>query len=371
MFDIKKPSAIKRALIFFEILVVLIMAVALPPSAVGDVKPFYADGAEKFICKEGYGLYIDGTFIAACDSRQSVDNALASVAAVAAEASGAPEGVHTLRNDVKVIADSYAKSVFVDSGNLERLLGKTDGGFVYSVYTANGAVCDVALSVSTVCVLESEEVAGPEIVIVETDLLPVGESVVVSEGKAGINSNFYRVTYTDGVESNRTLIGSVVLSSAVNGEKWCGTESGATLMSASDKFMMPCGGRVTSWYGYRTLWGSKNNHSGIDFAGEGGSYGDPIYAAEDGIVSYAGFHGNYGKKITLDHSKQITTLYAHCSKIIVNEGDVVRKGQIIGYIGNTGNVTGPHLHFEVYINDARVNPKTYLDWTEYAWGTVN
>ena len=116
---------------------------------------------------------------------------------------------------------------------------------------------------------------------------------------------------------------------------------------------------ITSYFGYRVhpIYRTTRFHSGIDIAAP---YGAPIYAAEAGKVILASYYDGYGNCIIIDHGDGVSTLYAHCSSIIVKVGQYVSKGQIIGYVGSTGNSTGPHLHFEVSINGNPVNPFNYL-----------
>jgi len=116
---------------------------------------------------------------------------------------------------------------------------------------------------------------------------------------------------------------------------------------------------ITSYFGYRVhpIYRTTRFHSGIDI---GASYGAPIYAAEYGKVILASYYDGYGNCIIIDHGDGVSTLYAHCSSIIVRKGQYVSKGQIIGYVGSTGNSTGPHLHFELRINGNPVNPLNYF-----------
>lgn len=118
---------------------------------------------------------------------------------------------------------------------------------------------------------------------------------------------------------------------------------------------------ISSGFGWRqnpfTRSGSQF-HPGIDFAGP---IGTPIYATGDGVViDPFGSLTGYGIAIVIDHGYGFETLYAHLSKRLVNVGDSVKRGQVIGYLGNTGPSTGPHLHYEVHRNGGRVNPINYI-----------
>ena len=114
----------------------------------------------------------------------------------------------------------------------------------------------------------------------------------------------------------------------------------------------PVRGPVTSEYGPR--WGGF--HPGIDI---GVGYGTPIEAAKSGTVIFAGYYGGYGNFVIIDHGGGVATAYAHQSHIAVSQGDTVRQGQVIGYVGSTGYSTGPHLHFEVRINGQAQNPRRF------------
>lgn len=100
-------------------------------------------------------------------------------------------------------------------------------------------------------------------------------------------------------------------------------------------------------------------HTGIDIAG-GGIFGQPIHAATGGTVIYSAYEGAYGNHVIIDDGGGICTLYGHMSNNISSVGETVTKGQIIGYVGSTGNSTGPHLHFEVDVNHSPVNPLGYV-----------
>jgi len=120
-------------------------------------------------------------------------------------------------------------------------------------------------------------------------------------------------------------------------------------------FIWPVTGRISSIFGLRRFFNEQERrpHSGLDIAA---SEGTPIKAAASGTVLDAGDFFFSGNMIYIDHGQGIITLYAHLSKISVKPGDVVRQGDIIGEVGQTGRVTGPHLHFAVYANQALIDP---------------
>lgn len=117
----------------------------------------------------------------------------------------------------------------------------------------------------------------------------------------------------------------------------------------------PTAGRVTSNYGMRRhpILGYQRMHAGTDY---GGGYGAPIFAVSDGVVNMAGRNGGYGNFVRLNHGGGVGTGYGHMSRIAVRNGQRVKQGQVIGYIGSTGLSTGPHLHFELYRGGRAVNP---------------
>ena len=127
------------------------------------------------------------------------------------------------------------------------------------------------------------------------------------------------------------------------------------MQQESSMFGSPVSGHITSGFGMRRhpILGYVRMHSGVDFAA---SWGSPIYAVNDGMVNYAGWHGGHGNYVRLDHGGGISTGYGHMSRIAVSPGMVVRRGQVIGYVGSTGLSTGPHLHYELYRGGFNVDP---------------
>lgn len=116
---------------------------------------------------------------------------------------------------------------------------------------------------------------------------------------------------------------------------------------------------ISSYYGYRSdpFKGRRKNHKGLDIRGP---VGTPIYATADGFVKTSKWLGGYGRFIELDHGNAIHTRYGHMSKLIAEENQFVKKGDIIGLMGSTGRSTGSHLHYEVRIEGEPVNPQSFM-----------
>ncbi|HEV2731426.1 MAG TPA: M23 family metallopeptidase [Terriglobales bacterium] len=126
--------------------------------------------------------------------------------------------------------------------------------------------------------------------------------------------------------------------------------------------LWPVEGPVTGSFGERIdpFNGEGAFHSGIDI---GSSLGQPVIAPADGVVLFADFMGGYGRAVIVDHGRGITTRYGHLGNFAVAPGQHVQRGDVLGYVGLSGRSTGPHLHYEVRINDTPVNPHKYLRLT--------
>jgi murein DD-endopeptidase MepM/ murein hydrolase activator NlpD len=121
----------------------------------------------------------------------------------------------------------------------------------------------------------------------------------------------------------------------------------------------PVRGRITAGFGQRQdpFSGEGVFHSGVDICAP---FGTHVEAGGDGIVMQAGWDSGYGNEIIVDHGYGMTTKYGHLSKIYVVVGQEVKRGEVIGAVGMTGRTTGPHLHYEVMVNETPVNPMKYL-----------
>lgn len=177
---------------------------------------------------------------------------------------------------------------------------------------------------------------------------------ITNEDKANASEIYHRVLYGGGVPTY-----GEEFNAWVNGLPL----SGAPFVGAGG-FCSPLGenwrGLVTSEFGYRIdpFTGRRKGHTGTDLAAPKGT---PIRAALDGAVLFARYQSTgYGYHLAIDHGGGFVTLYGHCSKIFVTEGQAVKAGDIIAEVGSTGRSTGPHLHFEVRINGEMKNPRNYL-----------
>ncbi len=122
-------------------------------------------------------------------------------------------------------------------------------------------------------------------------------------------------------------------------------------------------GYVSSEFGFRRdpFNGSMRLHKGIDFAGPTGT---EIYSVGGGVVSFAGEKSGYGNALEIDHGDGLISRYGHLNAIKAKEGEVIKKGDLVAWMGSTGRSTGPHLHLEVLKNGAQVNPREYLEHEE-------
>lgn len=177
---------------------------------------------------------------------------------------------------------------------------------------------------------------------------------ITHEDQANASEIYYRIKY-----------GGSVPTYGKEFDAWVnGLPLSDTPFIGADGFCSPLGenwrSMVTSEFGYRIdpFTGQPKGHSGLDI---GASKGTPIRAAFDGKVLFVRYKTTgYGYHLAIDHGGGFITLYAHCSKILVTEGQTVKAGDIIAQVGSTGRSNGPHLHFEVRVNGEMKNPRSYL-----------
>lgn len=201
-------------------------------------------------------------------------------------------------------------------------------------------------------VLVEEEVTYEEdyqsdVVYIDNDSWYTTTQVVQQEGTVGHREVVAVVTTRNGKEVGREIIHEDIMVESLPQIIERGTLTPPTYIKPIS------GGTLTSYFGPR--WG--RNHDGVDW---GVSTGTNVYASSGGQVISAGWNGGYGYSVLIQHPDGRRTRYAHLSKITVSYGEYVDQGERIGLSGNTGNSTGPHLHFEMIINGVAVNPLKYL-----------
>ncbi len=188
----------------------------------------------------------------------------------------------------------------------------------------------------------------------EDENLYVDEIVIESPGKEGKKFVEYTEHKLNGVSDTEVLTGDFFLEGTEKKVVRKGTKP-YPKGEAIGIFRQPVKGYISSHFGAR--WG--RTHKGIDVAAP---FNEPIFASDGGEVIYAGWMGGYGNLIQIDHKNGYVTYYAHCSKLHVKAGDKVAKGDFIADVGSTGNSTGPHLHFEVRLDNVNRNPIEYVNY---------
>lgn len=202
--------------------------------------------------------------------------------------------------------------------------------------------------------VESEKIQY-EIAYEKTEALFKGEENIKQKGNFGIKEISKQIIRENGQKVSEEVIDSTVIQAPKTQIVIIGTKALPASIGVGF-FDNPTRGKVTSTFGRR--WGKQ--HEGIDIASEKGT---PIKAADKGTVTFAGWKGNYGLMVVIDHGDNKSTVYAHCATILVEVGDVVEKSQQIATMGDTGNATGFHLHFEILINDVPQDPMKYVNYT--------
>lgn len=250
------------------------------------------------------------------------------------------------KNDIK-LADLYALNPVLENGK--------------SVFVGQELLISGAQSFLQVKAVKTE-VVEEEIPFTTNKTndsnLAFGVSKTTQKGEKGLDSVTYTDTYVDGVRVSHTEVARTVLRAPVTEEVSVGakvTTSGQTITMGTGPLMFPVG---AGYKGMSRGFTGVYAHNGLDLRGY---VGTPIYAAQSGVVTTAVYSNRgYGIHAVINHGGGMSTLYGHCSGLVVSAGQAVQKGQLIGYVGSTGNSTGPHCHFEVIMNGTRVNPMNYF-----------
>lgn len=220
---------------------------------------------------------------------------------------------------------------------------------VYDAYVINENLLGLDFKID----LTESEVIEPKTVTEECSDLYIGETETV-QGVSGISLVNKEIIYDGLNKNNEKVVSKKVVKPAVNTVVKVGTKNpyyaGVAFLSNPTK-----GGYLSSYFGEVR---AKSVHKGIDIAK---NLGESVNAALDGKVISAGYNnGGYGNLIVIEHQNNMKTYYAHLNEIYVNVGDMVKKDDIIGAVGSTGNSTGPHLHFELRVDNKPVDPIKYI-----------
>ena len=344
---------------------------------------------------QAVGLYVDDVFYGATTQGDQLAAAIEAIKAPY-EAEN-PDGQVEFVQKVEQRSGIYLAQSVVDYAQLEKLLSQeVEGQRTYTIASGdtpwkiageNGITLDELYALNPVLDNGNNMPVGEQLVIgqsvsflqvkvVKTQVeqqaiayntvktndssLAFGKTKVTQEGVDGVQQVTYQYTYVDGKMTEKTAVGDVVVLSEPVEEHI----SVGTYVSSSGVSFVPSGGGSMIFpigpgfhYMSRGFTG-VSAHNGLDLCG---AYGTPIYAAQSGVVTYASAtSGGYGRHVIIDHGGGVQTLYGHCSSLAVSAGQAVSQGQVIAYMGSTGNSTGNHCHFEVIINGTRVNPAPYI-----------
>lgn len=187
--------------------------------------------------------------------------------------------------------------------------------------------------------------------IIEDNTLWPWQQVIKQYGIYGKKEVTVEIKRQNGQEISREIVQEKILSEPVTEIRIHGTKQ--IPQRGTGQYVWPTVGQITSGFG----WRPGEFHYGVDIAAP---IGTPVLAADSGTVVKAEWYAGYGKMIVIDHGGgRVKTVYGHLSSILVDVGEVVEKGQLIGKVGNTGRSTGPHLHFEIRLDDVPVNPLNF------------
>ncbi len=154
------------------------------------------------------------------------------------------------------------------------------------------------------------------------------------------------------VTFTQVLVVSDPIVNAAKRRRWAQIWTRSTAAAAAFPLLLPIQGEVSRGYSYAP-W-----HQGLDIMADRNT---PVLAARPGLVVYSGWDGSgYGRMVAIDHGDGLRTLYAHLNQLLVKKGQTVEQGQLIALSGNTGNSTGPHLHFEVSLHDKKLDPLAFF-----------
>lgn len=208
------------------------------------------------------------------------------------------------------------------------------------------------------CVQTEEETVPYVTYYTRNEALHAGQKKVVSNGVNGSKKVQYKVIVEDGELISKNAIKETIVKQPKNAKIQIGSAITGGLGSNLG-LIFPVEGYITSEFGGRPdpFTGADSKHKGLDI---GAVKGTPIYAASGGkVIQSSNKNNGYGNCVIIEHSTGFKTLYAHCSELLVKEGEFVTAGQLIAKVGSTGRSTGPHLHYGMMVNGTYVDPLLY------------
>ena len=342
--------------------------------AIGEATAVYIDGSLQFVTQDGDHLrsYLESV-------KQPYEDA------------SDPNVRVSFVHDISLVDGLYLQASMVSYSDILSVLNEgggartytaAEGDTVQTVLDATGVAWDSLAALNPdLTGTDQELAAGTEVItgVQSPDLLQVkvirresytseipydtvetqsseydfGETVVTSAGQNGLQEITQDITYIDGVQTEISTVSVETLQEPVSEYVTKGThlKSGMTANYGSGEWMWP-----VPQYTYVSRWMSSF-HKGADICA---AYGTPIYASDSGVVVTAGYHYSYGNYVVIDHGNGWTTLYGHMSALGCSSGQAVERGEVIGYVGSTGNSTGNHCHFEMHHNGTLVSARNFF-----------
>lgn len=242
----------------------------------------------------------------------------------------------------------------MEPGDLEEANPAIDSNKLQIGAEVNLVKVEPLIHVTTVSEYSEVKAVPYEVVVEKDNSMLRGKQKVKKEGQEGKKEFTYRLIQENGKQVDKQFIDGVVLSKPVDKVVVQGTKTILASRGNGGSLRWPLNGPITSRFGNRRL----GYHTGLDI---NGNTGDSVRAAESGKITYAGWDGNYGKIVRINHGNGIETWYAHLSAFKVSVGDEVDQGDLIGLVGSTGRSTGSHLHLEVRSNGNALDPLKYLN----------
>ncbi len=295
----------------------------------------------------GYSLYIDGTRVASLMNETMLNTVIENYkidrVSINRYISNQNDSCTvTIKENVEIVHEYLAMSEIITENEYK------------SVY----AILEDKLTYTIKCLQTEEEIIPYVTYYTRNDSLRAGQKMVISKGANGTKNVQYEIIVEDGELVSKTTVNETVIKNSQTAKIQIG--SGITGgLGTNMGLIFPVEGYITSDFGGRPdpFTGADSTHNGLDI---GAVTGTPIYAASGGKVIQASDKKNgYGKCVIIEHSSGFRTLYAHCSTLLVNEGQYVSVGQQIAKVGSTGRSTGPHLHYSIIIDGKYVDPTLY------------